>query len=142
MTESSSQTPRPQPPEELHWGISYLREDIQDLRQEMRDNTQEVRQEIQGVRQEMRDNTQEVRQEIREEVRLLHSRMDALNTSLSTRIDDRYELLLKRIDSRFAWTLTTVIAGLRSRFKTPIATQIAVRQWFKPGVHLWHAVQR
>ena len=88
MTESSSQTPRPQPPEELHWGISYLREDIQDLRQEMRGNTQEMR----------------------EEVRLLYSRMDALNTSLGTRIDDRYELLLKRIDSRFAWTLTTVIA--------------------------------
>ena len=27
---------RLQPPEDFHWGISYLREDIQDLRQEVR----------------------------------------------------------------------------------------------------------
>ena len=32
------------------------------------------------------------------------------NRALHDRIDDRYELLLKRIDSRFAWTITTVIA--------------------------------
>jgi hypothetical protein len=33
MTEASTSQPaRPQPPEELHWGISYLREDLQDLR--------------------------------------------------------------------------------------------------------------
>ena len=106
MTESSSQTPRPQPPEELHWGISYLREDIQDLRQDLRENIQGVRQEIQEVRQDLRETIQgvhqeiqEVRQEVRQEIRILHDR-----------IDDRYELLLKRIDSRFAWTLTTVIA--------------------------------
>ena len=33
---SDSQSTPPQPPEELHWGISYLREDIQDVRQDMR----------------------------------------------------------------------------------------------------------
>ena len=91
MTQNPASQPTP-PPEQLPWGISYLREDIQDLRQDLRDSTQ-------GVRQEMR-----------EEIRLLHGRLDVMNASLSGRIDDRYELLLKRIDSRFAWTITTVIA--------------------------------
>jgi hypothetical protein len=76
MTEAATPQPtRPQPPEELHWGISYLREDIQDLRQEMRDNTQEVR------------------QEMREEIRTLHGRMDVLNTSLNARIDETAKFL-------------------------------------------------
>lgn len=83
MTEAS--TPQPSPSsEQLPWGISYLREDIQDLRQEMRDNTQEVRQEVQGVRQEMRQEIQDLRQEI--------------------------GAVHRHIDSRFAWTITTVIA--------------------------------
>ncbi|MBI2502947.1 MAG: hypothetical protein HYW07_06900 [Candidatus Latescibacteria bacterium] len=90
MTEASTPHSSP-PPEQLPWGIAYLREDIQDLRQDLRENIQGVRQEIQGVRQEI--------QEVRQEVRILRDR-----------VDDRYELLLKRIDSRFAWTLTTVIA--------------------------------
>ena len=83
------------PPEQLPWGISYLREDIQDLRQDLRESIQGIHQEIQEVRQEVRSEIHDVRQEIR----ILHNR-----------IDDRYELLLKRIDSRFAWTITTVIA--------------------------------
>ena len=36
MAESTDPTSRSPAPEELHWGISYLREDIQDLRQDLR----------------------------------------------------------------------------------------------------------
>ncbi len=36
MSEGDNPQPRPAPAaDELHWGISYLREDIQDLRQQM-----------------------------------------------------------------------------------------------------------
>jgi len=45
MSQPSDPRPPRQPAsEELHWGISYLREDIQDLRQE----TRHVRQELNG----------------------------------------------------------------------------------------------
>lgn len=80
---------RPHPPaEELHWGISYLREDIQDLRQEMRESVQGVRHEIQEVRQEMRS-----------EIRAVH-----------TRIDETGRYLSDRLDSRFMWLLATMVA--------------------------------
>ena len=35
MADAPESTPTP-PPEDMHWGISYLREDIQDLRQDVR----------------------------------------------------------------------------------------------------------
>jgi len=35
MADATESTPTP-PPEDMHWGISYLREDIQDLRQDVR----------------------------------------------------------------------------------------------------------
>lgn len=73
-----------QPPEDLHWGIAYLREDIQDVRQDIQGVRQEMRQEIQGVRQEI----QVVRQEMRQE----------------------FQVVYGRIDSRFALLMTTMIA--------------------------------
>ena len=43
MAESSdSDSPTPQP-EDMHWGFAYLREDIQDMRQEFRGLIQEIR---------------------------------------------------------------------------------------------------
>ena len=74
MSEASTPQPsRPQPPEDFHWGISYLREDFQDLRQEVRGEIQQVRGEMQGLRQEMR-----------EEIRTVHNRLDARFSSLIT----------------------------------------------------------
>jgi hypothetical protein len=77
MTEAATPTPQPtRPPEELHWGIAYLREDFQDLRQEVRGEIQNLRQEIQGVRQE-----------VREEIRTLYTRLDSrFNTLVATMI--------------------------------------------------------
>ena len=96
MTEASTPQPsRPHPPEDFHWGISYLREDIQDLKQEMRDNAQEVR----------------------EEMRVLHGRMDAMNTSLNTRIDETAKKLDASVTDLRAQVLN---AGTLANFGTSI----------------------
>ena len=41
------------PQEEMHWGFSYLREDIQDLRGELRGQIQQVRQDLGGQIQQV-----------------------------------------------------------------------------------------
>ncbi len=53
-----AETPRPDDPvtppaEDMHWAVSYLREDIQDLRLEMRGQIHDVRQEIADTRKEL-----------------------------------------------------------------------------------------
>ena len=85
MSETSNpSTAQPQPPQEFHWGISYLREDIQDLRQEFRS----VHTRIDGTNQ----------------------RIDEVNISLRTRIDEQSQSLHKALRSQFAWLMTTMIA--------------------------------
>ena len=91
MTEAS--TPQPSPPaEQLPWGISYLREDIQDLRQDLREN-------IQGVRQEMHQG-----------FHALNSRIDGRIDETNRRIDELNRSLSDRLDSRFTWTIATMVA--------------------------------
>ena len=74
-------SPLSQSPEEMHWGFSYLREDIQDIRQEFRGHIHDLRGEIQGGRQE-----------------------------LIAKIDSNYESLLRRMESRFYLTISTMVA--------------------------------
>ena len=81
-TETS--TSRAHPPEEFHWGIAYLREDIQDLRTEIRG----------------------VHSRIEETNRRIDERFDVTNQ----RIDEKHESLAKRLDSRFALTVTLMMA--------------------------------
>ena len=91
------QSTPPQPPEGLHWGISYLREDIQDIRQETRQEFQEVRQELQDVRQEMRQGFQEVRQEMREEFQNVRGEIGHVRVELQgvrQTVESRFYLLL------------------------------------------------
>ena len=84
MSESTEPQARSAPaPEELHWGISYLRGDIQDLRYQM------------GEVNKCIDET--------------NKRIDETNK----RIDEtnrRIEALHKRIDAYFIWTMTTLVA--------------------------------
>ena len=87
----SENIPKPAPPAELHWGISYLREDIQDLRQEFRGEIQEVRGEIQGLRQEVKQDVGELRHEVR-------------------RLDGRVDEVIKLLDNRFLWLMSTMVA--------------------------------
>ena len=60
------------PPDDMHWGISYMREDLQDLWQEMR----AVNARIDGM------NTG------------LNARIDQVVETLTRRIDSRFALLL------------------------------------------------
>ena len=61
MAESTgSGTPPSIPPEDMHWGFSYLREDIQDVRQEFRGQIQDLRSDIQGARQDMREMQKQI----------------------------------------------------------------------------------
>ena len=47
----------------MHWGISYLREDLQDVRRDMRDFRKEVAQEFANVRAEFAHQFAEHRRE-------------------------------------------------------------------------------
>ena len=74
-----------------HWGIAYLREDLQDLRLQMREDSKELR--VQMVETNKRiDET--------------NKRIDEVNQSLGQRIDETNKLL----ESRFIWIITTMVA--------------------------------
>ena len=74
-----------------HWGIAYLREDLQDMRLQMREDTKELR--VQMVETNKRiDET--------------NKRIDETNRSLGQRIDETNKLL----ESRFIWIITTMVA--------------------------------
>lgn len=60
---TDSDTPTP-PPEDMHWGFSYLREDIQDMRQEFRGQIQEGRKETQQLRQEFQVEMRDLRKDM------------------------------------------------------------------------------
>ena len=67
-----------------HWGIAYLREDLQDMRLQMREDTKELRLQIVET----------------------NKRIDEVNQSLGQRIDETNKLL----ESRFIWIITTMVA--------------------------------
>ncbi len=74
-------------PEEMPWSISYLRDDIKELRAEV------------GV-----------------QLGALHNRIDETQRSLSDRIDETHRLLNdridrtnKRMDTHFLWTMGTLV---------------------------------
>ncbi len=68
----------------IHWGIAYLREDLQDLRSQMREDTKELRLQIVET----------------------NKRIDEVNRSLGQHIDETNKLL----ESRFIWIITTMVA--------------------------------
>ncbi len=79
--------PNPRTEDDMHWGIAYLREDLQELRLGQRS------------RQDRMDNMN----------RDLTARMDSINESLIARMDAMSKDLSVRMDSRFALMLTTMI---------------------------------
>ncbi len=84
MAESTdSDSPTQQPADDMHWGFSYLREDIQDIRLEFRGQIQDVRAEVQGARRQ----TQQLREEVRGEFREVRSDMRELRKDMATRFN-------------------------------------------------------
>ena len=98
MSETSDpKSPSSKPPEDFRWGISYLREDIQDLRQDVNSGNQGLQAQIQDLRQDMNRSNQGLQvqiQDIRQDVGTLNGRIDETN---------------RRIDSRFTVLITTMI---------------------------------
>lgn len=97
MTESSNPQPRPAP-QELHWGISYLREDIQDLRNQI------------GA---VHHRIDETNRSLSEQIQAVHHRIDETNRSLGEQIQavhHRIDETNKRMDVHFRWTMTTLVA--------------------------------
>ncbi len=74
-------------PDNTHWGVAYLREDLQDLRLQMREDVKDLRQQIAETNRRI-DET--------------NRRIDEMNK----RIDRTNEL----IGSRFTWLITTMVA--------------------------------
>ncbi len=74
-------------PDNTHWGVAYLREDLQDLRLQMREDVKDLRQQIAETNKRI-DET--------------NKRIDETNK----RIDETNKL----IESRFAWLITTMVA--------------------------------
>ena len=74
-----------------HWGIAYLREDLQDIRLQMREDSKELREQIAET----------------------NKRIDEVNQSLGQRIDEtnkRIDDTNKILESRFIWLITTKVA--------------------------------
>ncbi len=71
-------------PDNIHWGVAYLREDLQELRLQIREDGKDLRLQIAETNQ----------------------RIDEVNQSLGQRVDQTNKL----IDSRFAWLITTMVA--------------------------------
>jgi hypothetical protein len=90
MSETSTPASSPRPSEEFPLVISFLREDIQDVRNEIRFNSERLDKMHTGLNQ----------------------RIDQSNTELGQRIDQsnqRIDALSRRLDSRFALLLTTMV---------------------------------
>jgi peptidoglycan hydrolase CwlO-like protein len=82
-------------PDEFHWAVTYLREDIQDICNEIR-----------GVQGRIDETRGSLGDSIDETSKLLSDRIDAT----TRRIDEKYELLARRLDTRFGLLMTTMVA--------------------------------
>ena len=93
-------------PGEYRWGISYLREDLRDLRTDLRSSVQEVRVEV-------RENTKRI-ENLSER---MDQRFDDMEEKLTGRISDvdgslrgQIESLRKEMNTKFLWMMTTTLA--------------------------------
>ena len=124
MAETSKQQSS-SPPEELHWGIAYLREDIQDLRQDLRheiggvntradENNNKLNARIDETNRSLRESIDETSRSLGERIdetnRYLGERINENTRFLIERIDERTRSLNARIDSRFALLVTIMVA--------------------------------
>ena len=99
MSESTDPQTRAVPtPEEMPWSISYLRDDIKDLRTQVGA--------IHGRIDETNKRIDETNKRIDETNRSLGERIDETNRSLGEQI----RALHKRMDTYFLWMMGTLVA--------------------------------
>ncbi len=89
-------------PDNTHWGVAYLREDLQELRLQIREDGKDLRLQIAETNQRI----DEVNQSLGQRIDQTNQRIDEVNQSLGQRVDQTNKL----IDSRFAWLITTMVA--------------------------------
>jgi hypothetical protein len=114
----SPQSSRPETPQDFHWGIAYLREDMQDQRNELRSEIRGLGARIDGIGARIDGidaRINETAQNLRDEIRGSNNRTDGVLTCIGEnnrfmlqRIDQRHEELAKSLDARFLW-MTTMI---------------------------------
>ncbi|NKB71438.1 MAG: hypothetical protein GKR89_30570 [Candidatus Latescibacteria bacterium] len=106
---SDPQPPRRPDPADMHWGIAYLREDIQDLRNDMRHQFEVVHKRIDETNRSLGERIDQTNQRMDERFdetnRVLGGRIDETNRALGERIDETN----KRLDNRFIWLVTTMV---------------------------------
>ena len=80
---------------EVPWVVSYLREDIQDLRNEVR---------------ESRRSIERLRQDLEAKIEGLDAKIDARSDGLDAKIDAKIERLRRDMNVQFRWMLGTMVA--------------------------------
>lgn len=113
MTETSSP---PKPPAELHWGIVYLREDIQDLRTEMRglytridDLRNEMIAQLGNQRSELTIKIDNQCSEFSAQFGSQRTELTAQIDSLRGELTTQFSNLRGEMVSRFYWTIATMV---------------------------------
>jgi hypothetical protein len=126
---SSDQTgPKPiSAPDDMHWGINYLREDIQDIRAEARESRADakadhaaLRVEIGSLREAMEAGDSALREAMEAGDAALREAITAGDSALRAEISSLRETLLQRLDSRFYLTMgmmATMIGVLAALMK-------------------------
>jgi phosphoglycerate-specific signal transduction histidine kinase len=142
MTEESREVREARAPvweAEVPWVVAYLREDIQDLRNEVRETRrltvesyekldakidelhqdmdvkinglrQDMDAKIDGLRQDMDAKINGLRQDMDVKINGLRQDMDANTNGLRQDMDANIDGLRQDMDMRFRWTLTTMVA--------------------------------
>jgi len=125
---ASAHPPHSMPPEEFHWVASYLREDIQDIRTEIRGVDARADARHLALYERMDEGHRVLNERIEETARVLNERMDETARVLTERMDetarslgeridetarvlsDRIDQVGKRLDTRFTWLMSTMVA--------------------------------
>ena len=117
MSESTDPQTRATPkPEEMPWVISYLHDDIQDLRQDLRTQIGAVNNRIDETNRSLGDRINELNRSLDDRMSETNNRVDEFNRSLSDRIDEtnrslgeQIRALHKRIVTYFLWMMGTLV---------------------------------
>ena len=99
MSESTAPQTRATPkPEEMPWVISYLHDDIQDLRQDLRTQIGAVNNRIDETNRSLSEQIHELNRSLDGRINETNNRIDEFNRSLGDRIDETNRSLGDRID--------------------------------------------
>ena len=128
MSESTDPQTRATPkPEEMPWVISYLHDDIQDLRQDLRtqigavnnridETNRSLSEQIHETNRSLGDRIDEINRSLGDRINETNNRIDETNRSLGDRIDEtnrslgeQIRAVHKRMDTYFLWMMGTLV---------------------------------